>query len=341
VSGPLTVSEDEEPIIALARELFAQAPESVLRTRLETSRKTPARLTAGGMKVFEETLATGAAVFVARNGAWRKEGGARLWDRAAPPALVFTEASLQLLRWMLGTGDRAELAPLLPFRKGLGTGDELLLVAAMAATTATPWQGALAWQTMVRESALCAAGFAAELGAVKTLDAAPAFDLRPGGWHAFALEGLAELFAHQWAESELEKRRESLPARLQGASMGQAKVLDALFAAAPAPVERGPLTFLLEAGKKVLAAQLSPQIYGSGLSNRSTLRERSEARQASGALLRGLVALGQMDASHRQTRFTDEGYEAAQALVARWQSAGPTPAQWATIEPTLSALGAA
>jgi FtsH ternary system domain X6 len=338
---PLSVREEEEPILALARELFAQAPEPVLRARLERPCKSPPRLSPGGMKVFEETLAKGAAQFVARNGAWRKEGGARLWERAAPPPLVFTAASLQFLRWLVSTGERPELAPLLPTRQPAATGDELLLVAALAATEGTAWQGAVAWQPMVRESALCAAGFAATLGAVRSFDAVPAFDLSPGGWHAFAFEGLAELFAHHWAESELGKRHESVPARLQGASMGQARVLDALLAAAVQPGARGALTFLLEAGKRVLAAQLSPQAYGSNLSNRSSLRERSEARQASGSMLRGLQRLFEMDSAHRHTRFTDDGYEVAQALVARWQAAGPTPAQWASIEPTLSALGAA
>lgn len=337
----LQVTEEEEPIIALARELFALAPESTLRARLETARKTPARLTPDGMKALEDTLAKGAALFVARHGGWRKEGGARLWERTAPPQLVFTGASLQFLRWMLGLGDRSEFGSLLPVRERNGNGDELLLVAAMAATAGTPWQGAVAWQLMVRESPLCCLGFAAELGAVKLLESVPTIDLTPGGWHAFALEGLGDLFAHQWAENEAEKQRETLPARLHGASLAQAKVLDALFAAAKEPQSRGALTFLVEAGKRVLAAQLSAASYGAALNPRSTLRERSEARQASGALLRGLQRLAAMDATHRQTRFTDDGYELAQALVVRWEAAGPTPAQWTTIEPTLSALGAA
>jgi FtsH ternary system domain X6 len=335
------VTEDEEPIIGLARELFAQAPEATLRARLETAHKTPARMTPEGMKVLEDTLAKGAALFVARHGAWRKERGARLWERQSPPELVFTGASFQFLRWMLGLGDRTELGTLLPQRERARSGDELLLVAALAATGGTPWQGAVAWQAMVRDSALCCVGFAAELGAVKALERVPELDLSRGSWHAFALEGLCELFTWQWAEAEAEKQRETLPARLHGASLAQAKVLEALFAAAKEPQARGSLTFLLEAGKRVLEAGLPPQGYGGALNPRSTLRERTEARQASAALLRGLQQLQALDATHRQTRFTDDGYELAQALVVRWEAAGPSPVQWATLEPTLSALGAA
>jgi hypothetical protein len=128
---------------------------------------------------------------------------------------------------------------------------------------------------------------------------------------------------------------------LAGASLGQARVLDAMLAAARDLRSRASLTFLLEAGKKVLSAQMGAQGYGSSLSNRTSMRERSEARLASGSLLRGLLKIGALDSEHRQTRFTDDGYDAAQALVARWEAAGPSRAQWASIEPTLSALGAA
>lgn len=337
----ISITSGEEQILSLARELFTEAREAALQ-RLAFPQKSPPRISPAAMGLLQETLARCGTLFLARNGAWRREGGQRLWERAQPVPLVFTSASFQFLRWLLGVGDRAaQQAPLLPTAALAASGDEVLLVAALSLLSGTPQGRAVAFQPMVRQSALACAGFAADLGAERALDQVPAFDLTPGRWHAFALEGLAELFARTWAESELEKRRETVPARLLGASLAQARVLDALLAAARAPATRGALTFLLEAGKKVLAAQLSPQAYGSALQSRATLRERTEARQASGALLRGLLALSQLDQSHRQVRFTDEGYETAQALVARWQAEGPSPAQWATIEPTLSALGAA
>jgi hypothetical protein len=337
----MNVYADEEPVILLARALFAQANEATLHGLLGMPRKTPARLTAGAMAALEESLSSGAALFVARNGAWRKEGGKRLWDKGPMPPLVFTDASFQFLRWLLGLGVRAQEMLLLPTARTASTGDELLLVAALATTSGTPWQPAIAWQPMVRESPLCAAGFALELGAVRALDASPRFDLTPGGWHAFAFEGLAELFAHQWAESEGAKRSEQLPARLSGGSQAQERVLGALLEAAGSIAARPPLTFLVEAAKKVLDARLTAQDYGAGLSSRHTLRERSEARLASGAMLRGLLKLKALDDAHRHTRFTDDGYDEAQALVTRWETAGPSLSQWATVEPTLSALGSA
>lgn len=336
----VSVTPGEEQLICLARELLTGSREAALQ-RLAFPQKSPPRLSPAAMALFQETLARCGTLFVARNGAWRREAGRRLWERAQPLPLVFTSASFQFLRWLLGVGDRAGQAPLLPTAALAATGDEVLLVAALSLLPGTPQGRAVAFQPMVRQSALCCAGFAADLGAERALEQVPAFDLAPGGWHAFALEGLAELFARAWAESELEKRRETVPARLLGASLAQGRVLEALFAAAQAPATRGALTFLLEAGKKVLAAQLSPQAYGSALWSRATLRERSQARQASGALLRGLLQLHAFDQSHRQVRFTDDGYELAQALALRWEAAGPSPAQWATVEPALSVLEAA
>jgi hypothetical protein len=337
----VNVTSDEEPILQLARALFAQVPESTLHGLLGQARKTPPRLTPDAMKLLEETLATGAALFVARHGAWRKDAGQRLWEKSPLPPLTFTGASLQFLRWLLGIGERAQEALLLPTRQLAANGDELLLVAALTTTQGTPWQAAIAWQPMVRESAVCVAGYAAELGAVRSLDEVPAFDLSPGGWHAFALEGLADLFAEVWTEAELAKRHEQLPARLQGGSVAQQRVLEALFAAAASMETRGPLLFLVEAARRVLAASMPAQAYGASLNTRSSLRERSEARQASGAMLRGLLKLFELDTAHRQTRFTDDGYELAQGLVKRWEAMGPSRAQWAIVEPTLSALGSA
>ena len=55
----------------------------------------------------------------------------------------------------------------------------------------------------------------------------------------------------------------------------------------------------------------------------ASLRERSEARQQAGALFRAVQRLEQWDQLHRGTRFIDDGYEAAQAMVKDWERLGP------------------
>lgn len=335
----LAVTDLEEPLVKLAQALLWRAPEAKLKAYLERQHRVPVRLSPDALSVLEECLAKGAVLFLAKGGGWRKEGGQRLWERALPPRLTFTGASLQLLRWLLISPEPNPHGVLL--KQPLGTGDEVLLAAALAATAGSPWQEAIAAQPLVRASPLCVAGFAGELSAARPLEAAAGFDLAPGGWQVFALQSLAELFAHHWAECEFEKLHEPSPQRLKQVSLGQARALDALFEAAKPLGARPALGFLLEAGRLVLSAGLTAEAYGSGIKGRATLRERSEARQASGAFLRGLMRLRALDAEHRHTRFTDEGYETAQALVARWEASGPSPSQWAAVEPLLITLGAA
>jgi hypothetical protein len=49
---------------------------------------------------------TGAVLFLARGGGWRRRGGQRLWERWPAPELRFGPASFRLLAWLLSLGPR-------------------------------------------------------------------------------------------------------------------------------------------------------------------------------------------------------------------------------------------
>jgi hypothetical protein len=52
------------------------------------------------------------------------------------------------------------------------------------------------------------------------------------------------------------------------------------------------------------------------------LRERTDARRRSAALMRALAILRAWDQEHRSVRFIDDGYDLAQRLVADWERLG-------------------
>ena len=328
MSAALAVTRREAELVALARALLTGAPPEDLRALLERERPPLKGLTPQGARALEDALAKGAVLLLARGGGWRRLGGQRLWERWPDPQLRFTTASFRLLSWLQTLGGRADSSPQLLAGPDTGTGDELLLLATLAATRGTHWHQAVALQPVVRLSALCALGFAFSLGRASPTDRVPPLDLGPGSWQRFALDGLGALLADAWAWAEAEKARESSPARLRSGGDAQDRVLAALLEATAEGPARLACAFVLEAGRAVASRPLGAEGYGAALATGGPLRERFEARLASGALLKALGVLRRRREDMLLLRFVDDGYDEARAVVAAWDDVGPDWSGW-------------
>ena len=248
----------------------------------------------------------------------------RGWERHAPATLHFTAATLALLRWLVATplgGDDAvpELAaaPLAP-------GDEVAIYLALALAEDGA-QRAIARQPLVRGSALAWLGFAHRMAGP-----APAFDALAVGVGAIVVEALGRELAERWRTVELAKRAIADPEQLLAIGRAQTAALDGFMTACDAAGRRDLAGFVLDAAAPVLARDVSP--VPPALEPTASLSARSSARIAAGALLRGVRRWSAWDDAHRGVRFIDDGYDAAQLLLARFEAIGRAgadrAAQW-------------
>jgi hypothetical protein len=108
--------------------------------------------------------------------------------------------------------------------------------------------------------------------------------------------------------------------------MGEQKALGD-FVGACAKAERWDLaTFLVDAGARLLppgasprevASRAAPTVHAEG-----TLRARTEARRKAGAVFYQLKRIGDKREELSLLRFFEDGYEAAQAMLAAWEVLG-------------------
>ncbi len=289
------------------------------RGELRPPLRPPTRLTPDGARLLREIVAKGAVRQLGRMG-WRVERclegdevrSGRLWERHAKLPLHFTGASLALLTW-LATGDAQALDV-----EPVTAADELLMYWALSAAQGTDTARALAQQPAIRRSALCWLGFAADLARAQPLEAAPTFEL--DGPFAWVLEALRGDLAQRWTAAERAKSRVGRPGELEAIGEAQDAVLAAFLRAAEGARRRDLCGFIIDAAEAFLRR---PTPAGAGLDPLTPLSDRQRARRAAGALMRAVSALHRWDAEHRAVRFVDEGYAAAQALLADWERLGP------------------
>jgi len=131
-----------------------------------------------------------------------------------------------------------------------------------------------------------------------------------------------DLLGDTWLAAEVLKPELAQPKVLARVGRTQAAVAASFLDVVDAQQQRHLARFFIDAAAAWLATRSSASDLVA-LDPESPLRERGEARQQAGALWRVLERLEQWDHQHRATRFIDEGYDAAQALVKDWERLGP------------------
>jgi hypothetical protein len=314
-----TVTRAEANLLTLARTAVGLVPAGDVLRLLATSVPPPTKLGPTAQRVLAETLSRGAVLVLARQGGWQVEAGGRLWERhARPPQLVFTGNIVRLLQWVLKTPLADQDLPPLGTHGPLTLGESLIAASLLDRLRGTGCEGALARQHALRTAPLVVLANVVELARVGPLEA-PSFDAAALG---LTIEGIGGLLTRSWVSGELAKREVAEPEVLSRIGAAQEQVLDAFLAAIDKAQARQLANFLVDAAAEWLRTPRTPEDLVRGLSTEAPLRARTEARRRAGAFMRALARLRTWDAEHRGTRFIDDGYDLAQALVARWERLG-------------------
>jgi hypothetical protein len=326
------VAASEAELIAIARALIAPGGRDVWPT-LAAGRALPAAIGPTCEALFADALA------LAWPALWRRDGGGprasltdggrrvvrgRLWERCAPAPLRFTAATLQLVRWLvaspLGAGTEVAELDAMP----LSIGDEVALYLALDLAAGTAAQRVLARQPMTRASPLAWLGFAHWMAGPP-----PSFAPRATGAGAVVVDALGRELAARWRAVELGKAALEDPDELLAYGRGQAAALDGFMAACDAAGRRDLAGFVIDAARPLLADGERRWPAPRRLDPSTSLKARTAARQAAGALLRAVRRWAAWDEQHRGVRFIDDDYEAAQLLLARFEPIGRAGAETA------------
>jgi hypothetical protein len=310
-----TVTHAETNLLTLARTAVGLMPAADAMRLLTVPVDAPAKLGPSAQWLLRQTLSYGTVLTLARQGGWQQEAGGRLWERHPAPQLGFTGNVVRLFQWLLKTRltdpDPAPLATQGP----LTLAESILATSLLDQLRGTGCTAALARQPALRAAPLVVLAHTFELARLGPL-AVPVFE---PAVLSLPVEGLGALLTRAWVSAERAKRDVADPAVLARVGSAQEQVLDAFLTAIDAAQARRLATFLIDAGAEWLAGPRSAEELLRGLSHDAPLRERTQARRRAGAFLRVFARLRAWDQEHRATRFFDDGYEGAQALVRRWE----------------------
>lgn len=318
------VAASERDIIMMARALIAPESQDMWAT-LCLTRRLPPHIGPTCARLVGDALEQVWPALCRRGGA---EPGAtvrsdavvrgRLWERHPPTGLTFTGATMALLRWLVATPFAA--APSTHGRLDpmpLSIGDEVVLYLALDASKETPAQHAIANTSFARASGLAWLGFA------HVMDGTPEpklFGPLATGAGAVVVEALTGELARRWRKYEITKRSQRDPHRLVAVGAAQDATLKAFMAACDAANRRDLALFVVDALEPLLLRNVGP--LPPALDPSAPLSLRQNARLAAGSLVRALLQWRDWDQQHRAIRFIDDGYQAAQLALHRYEKIG-------------------
>lgn len=313
------VTRQEQQLLTLARVAVGIIPPTDAMRLLVGPHLAPVKLGPTARAALSDTLSRGVALSFAQQGGWLSEGGQRLWERAALPKLEFTGNTVRLLSWLLAAPLIEAEGPPLLFSGELTPAEDFVVALVIDRLRGTGCAEMLTRQPALRSLPLTVLAHAGELALPFPLEAAPAFEFP---LHAPWLEGLRLLLARSWLGVERLRPSLTLPEQLIRVGQAQELVLDAFLRQVDAAGRRELATFLVDAATRWLTPTREADESVLGMQLDGPLRERTEARRRSAALLRALQRLREWDRGHRAVRFIDEGYEQAQRLVSDWERLG-------------------
>ncbi len=310
------ITHAEANLVSLARCLVGAAPPAEVTRLLLFACAVPQKLGPTSAALLEDTLARGLALALLTCGGWTNEVAGRLWARALPP-LGFTANTLRLLQWVLRTPLAEPEVARLDLTGSLTLAEEVLVVLLLQRARGTAAEAALMQQPVLRAVALAQLVHAGSLAKVAPLTVTPLTVA-----HLPFVQGLLDLLGDAWLDAERQKVQLAQPQVLARVGRAQALVASSFLDLLEQTQARHLARFFIDAASAWLKlggtakdlVMLDPE---------ASLRERSEARHQAGALFRVVQRLEQWDQRNRGTRFIDDGYEAAQAMVKDWERLGP------------------
>jgi hypothetical protein len=315
----LAVSRAEANLLTVARVAVGVVPAIDAMRLLAVSVTPPQKLGPTARAALADTLSRGTVLSLTRQGGWLPEGEKRLWERHEAVPLHFSGNAVRLLAWMLETPLSGQDAKPLVLEGDLTPAEDFLVALALDRLRGTGCDVLLARQLGVRRAPLSTLTHAAFLAHELPLDEVPALELAR---HGVFLEGMRVLLARAWLAAERWKRELTAPAELARVGRAQEATLASFFAVLDAGARRELAGFLIDVGLQWLTPDQTALELTRSLTQDAPLRERTEARRRAAATLR---ALGRLRAWHdeaRNVRFIDDGYDAAQRLVADWDRLG-------------------
>ncbi|MBL8923609.1 MAG: hypothetical protein JNJ54_32440 [Myxococcaceae bacterium] len=310
------VTHAEANLLTLARCVVGSGPAPELTRLLLVSVAPPTKLGPTSAALLEDTLARGVAFAMLQEGGWTNEVDGRLWSHPLPP-LHFTANTVRLLQWALRLPLAEPEVVALKFDGRLTPAEEVFAALLLERARGTAAEATLMSQAVLRELPLVQLMHAATLGRVGALTVSPLTKA-----HLPWVRGLLDLLGDTWLSAELLKPQLAQPKILARVGRAQSDVAASFLDVVDAQQHRHLARFFIDAAAAWLATRSGVNDLVA-LDPESPLRERGEARQQAGALWRVLERLEQWDQQHRGTRFIDDGYDVAQALVKDWERLGP------------------
>lgn len=315
----ITVTRAEANLLTLARVAVGVIPPMDVMRLLVTPVPPPQKLGPTARGALADTLGRGTVLALARQGGWLPDGERRLWERYERVPLAFTGNTVRLLQWLLATPLAEHDGKPLFFEGALTPAEDLLVALVLDRLRGTGCDALLARQLALRGLPMTTLVHAAVMARDLPLDEVPPLDVAA---YAPLLEGTRTLLSRAWLAAERWKRELSQPDLVSRVGRAQEAVLGAFLSAIDAAGKRELAGFLVDAAVQWVTPERTAEDLVRALVPDAPLRERTDARRRAAAMLRALARLRAWHDEHRNVRFIEDHYEAAQRLVVDWERLG-------------------
>ena len=338
VSGITRISANESVIVDFVREIVSPNPN--IDNILQQKYSLPPKMSITCSDLIADALRQVWPLLFREADVSPNNTGLRLWDVNQPDTLVFSGYTMKFIRYVVESSihDNNDVLPL-PGRGELTLGDQLVMYLTMRAASSNPVRDRLASKTPMSRSSLVWLGFSdilskSDLGQKpdsKTTKKAKQleekcspdnmdFSKLTTGNGAVVVQALAASIANRLVLVETAKSAVKDPNQLVILGKAQDAVIGGFMSACDKANRRDLATFIIMAGRQVIAKKLAPipVVFDTG----ESLSVRGAARVAAAALLRGIQKWNQWDEQHRAVRFMDDNYRSAQFYLKKFEKIG-------------------
>jgi len=325
------VAQSEYELLSLAQGLWLCSSARLTESLIREPRKQPPNYSPQALALLRDTLAKGVVVGLARQGGVRARfnrptgtGAGYWWQRNPVQRLEFTEQAMSLLRWILESVPQPAAANRLDLciRE---TGDALLLYFVYARLVEHECHGAAVSSPAFRHSALCWLGYCDSLAkagplSIEELDRLD-FEILLDE-QAWLFEALQRPLTRRWLGIETGKSQIDDPVYMTDLGVSQARLLERLADAAARHKRLDLLSFVFQAGARILRNRPDPEYWVKNLPQTLALEQYTDAARASMALFEAVEACYPVIEDLAAARFFDEEYEYSQLVLKHWQVYG-------------------
>ncbi|VAW72284.1 hypothetical protein MNBD_GAMMA12-1690 [hydrothermal vent metagenome] len=324
------VAQSEFEMLSLVQGLCTFDQSHLMESLIRESRKLPKKYSSLALSLLGDMLSKGLIIGLVKNSGvgtqvLAAEGKNFWWNNNKVQGLKFSEQSIVILRWVLGSELLREQVSSDIKGTQFESGDRLLMYFVCCNLANFQCDYAIKNSKAFRSNALCWLGYFDYLSQSRALSSEELSRLDFDALmtkDAWLVESLQKMLRNKWLAIEAGKSIIDCAQYMIGLGQTQSLLLEHLFRAAEKHKRLDLLLFVFEVAGQIVSNNPTPKKWIESLPQDISLNEYTEAVKASMSLFTTLESCAQVIHDLKTIRIFDEDYQYSQLVLKHWECYG-------------------